>query len=81
MRIRTDGKFAYREELVDDVADRLDENTRVGAVEASCEFTQAMLPALERAVEHEDMSPELAEILSTRVVDVEYQVSTGVDVR
>ena len=24
MRIRTDGKFAYREELVDDVADRLD---------------------------------------------------------
>ena len=52
MRIRTDGKFAYREELVDDVADQLDENTRVGAVEASCEFTQAMLPALAKAVEH-----------------------------
>ena len=31
-----------------------------------------MLPALERAVEHEDMTEELAEILSTRVVDVEY---------
>ena len=49
MRIRTDGKFAYREELVDDVADLLGENTRVGAVEASCEFTQAMLPALAKA--------------------------------
>ncbi|PSP70772.1 hypothetical protein BRC80_07835 [Halobacteriales archaeon QH_9_66_26] len=40
MRIRTDGKFAYREELVDDVAQQLGENTRVGTVEASCEFTQ-----------------------------------------
>jgi len=54
MRIRTDGKFAYREALVDDVA--------------------------EQPVEHEDMTEELAEILSTRIVDVEYEVSTGVSV-
>ena len=80
MRIRTDGKFAYREELVDDVADLLGENTRVGAVEASTEFTRQMLPALERAVDHEDMTPELAEILSTNVVEVEYEVSTDVRV-
>jgi len=80
MRIRTDGKFAYREELVDDVADRLNENTRVSAVEASAEFTQAMLPALERAVEHPDMTEELAEILSTRSVDVGYRVETGVTI-
>jgi hypothetical protein len=80
MRIRTDGKFAYREDLVDDVAAALGENTRVGAVEASAEFTQAMLPALAKAVEHEDMAPELAEVLSTRVVDVEYEVPTGVSV-
>jgi hypothetical protein len=80
MRIRTGGKFAYREELVDDVADRLDENTRVGAVEASAEFTQAMLPALERAVEHPDMTEELAEILSTRSVNIEYEIKTGVTV-
>ena len=63
MRIRTDGKFAYREELVNDVADLLGENTRVGAVEASTEFTQAMIPALREAVAHENMTPELAEIL------------------
>ena len=81
MRIRTDGKFAYRKDLVDDVADLLDENTRVGAVEASCEFTRQMLPALQKAVEHPDMTEELAEILSTRVVDVEYEVSTSVNVR
>ena len=54
---------------------------RVGAVEASAEFTQAMLLALAKAVEHEDMTEELAEILSNRVVDVEYEVSTGVNVR
>jgi hypothetical protein len=81
MRIRTDGKFAYREELVDDVADQLGENTRVGAVEASYEFTQAMLPALAEAVEHPDMTEELAEILTTRVVDVEYRVEADVSVR
>jgi hypothetical protein len=46
MRTRTDGKFAYREDLVDDIADLLGENTRVDTAEASCEFTQAMLPAL-----------------------------------
>jgi len=51
------------------------------AVEASAEFTQAMLPALREAIEHEDMTDELAEILSNRVVDVEYGVSTGVNVR
>lgn len=78
MRIRTDGKFAYREDLVDETAELLGENTRVGAVEASCEFARQMLPALERAVEHEDMTSELAEILSTRTVPVEYRVETSV---
>lgn len=39
-----------------------------------------MLPALERAVEHPDMTEELAGILSTCSVDVEYRVETGVTV-
>jgi hypothetical protein len=81
MRIRTDGKFAYCEGLVDDAADPLGENTRVGAVEASTEFTRQMLPALAEAVEHEDIIEDLAEILSTSIVDVEYQLLTGVTVR
>lgn len=81
MRIRTDGKFAYREDLVDDVADLLGENTRVGGIEASAEFTRQMIPALAKAVEHEDMTPELAEVLSTSVVDVEYHIESRVSVR
>ena len=40
-----------------------------------------MLPALAKAVEHEDMTEELAEILTTPAVDVEYRVETGVNVR
>ena len=72
MRIRSGGKYAYRKDLVDDVGDLLGENTRSGAVDGACEFTRQILPALERAVEHLDMTEELAEILSTRLVDVEY---------
>jgi hypothetical protein len=40
-----------------------------------------MLPALEKAAEHPDMTEELAEILSTPTVDVEYRVEAGVHVR
>ena len=39
-----------------------------------------MAPALRRAVEHEDMTEELAETLSTGVVEVEYRVETDVNV-
>jgi hypothetical protein len=39
-----------------------------------------MLPALREAVGHEDMPPELAEIPSTRTVEVEYRVESGIEV-
>ena len=37
-----------------------------------------MLPNLERAMDHPDMTPELAEILSTNLVRLEYRVETAV---
>ncbi|WP_336364853.1 hypothetical protein [Halalkalicoccus salilacus] len=37
-----------------------------------------MLPNLERAIEHPDMTPEPAEVLSTSVVKLEYRVETDV---
>ena len=40
-----------------------------------------MLPALAKAVEYPDMTEDLAAILSTPTVDVEYRVETGVNVR
>jgi len=81
MRIRTSGDYEWRFGLYDDVGELLDENTRSGAIDASCLFTRQILPALEKAVEHPDMTEELAEILTTPTVDVEYQVETGVSVR
>ena len=80
MRIETTGDYAWRTALYDDVGDRLGENTRSGAIDASAEFTRQMLPALAEAVEHPDMTEELAEILSTRTVDVEYRVETAITI-
>jgi hypothetical protein len=81
MRIRTSGNYEYRLGLYDDVGELLGENTRSGAIDASCEFTQQMLPALAKAVEHEDMTEELAAILSTPTVDVTYQIDRDITVR
>ena len=53
---------------------------KIAALDGACEFTREMLGNLERAVEHPDMTEDLPEILSTRAVDVEYRVETGVTV-
>ena len=58
MRIRTSGNYEYRLGLYDDVGTLLDENTRSGAIDGACEFTQQMLPALAKAVEHSNMTEE-----------------------
>ena len=81
MRIETSGEYAWRTNLYDDVGDLLGEPTRSGAVDGAAEFTKEMLPALERAVEHPDITEELADILSTSAVEVTYQGETGVTVR
>lgn len=67
-------------DLYDRVGEMLGENTRSGAVDGAAEFTEEMLANLERAAEHPDMTEELAEILSTSKVDVEYEVRSGVSV-
>ena len=81
MRIETSGDYVWRTDLYDDIGNRLGESTRSGAVDGACEFTREMLGNLERAVEHPDMTEELAEVLSTRPVKVEYRIERGVSVR
>jgi len=80
MRIETTGRYSWRTDLYDDVGDHLDENTRSGAVDGACQFTKQMLPALQEAVDHPDMTEDLAEVLSTQAVGVEYRVETEVNV-
>ena len=80
MRIKTSSEYAWHTDLYDVIGDRLGKNTCSGAVDGTCEFTREMLGNLERAVKHPDMTEELAKILSTHVVDVEYGVLSSVTV-
>lgn len=81
MRINTTDKYEWRTDLYDRVGNLMNESTRSGAVDASAQFTEEMMHNLERAMDHPDMTPELAALLSTSQVELEYRVESGVDVR
>jgi hypothetical protein len=80
MRIRTNGEYEWRTDLYDETAERFDVGTRSGGIDAACEFSTQMLRNLERAADHEDMTEELAELLSTANVTVEHRTITGVEI-
>lgn len=78
MRLRTDGEYAHRKDTIETAADVLDENTNTQTVLHACEYVRRMQYNLERAVAHDDMTEELAELLSTKEIPVEYRVETSV---
>ena len=80
IRINTDGDYAWRLDLYDRTADRLGENTRTRTIDESCEFTLAMLDNLEEAIEHPDMTEELAEVLSTDTARLTYEVNAEINI-
>ena len=80
MRIRTDGEYDWRTNLYDETAEKFGIGTRSGGIDAACEFSTQMLRNLERAAEHEDMTEDLAELLSTANVTVEHRTITGVEI-
>ncbi|EFW90467.1 hypothetical protein ZOD2009_19163 [Haladaptatus paucihalophilus DX253] len=80
MRIKSDGKYEYRKDLYDQAGELLGESTRSKGLDASAEFTRRMMKNLERAADHPDMTAELAEILSTPRVTLEYRVESRVQV-
>jgi hypothetical protein len=80
MRIRTDSDYDWRTDLYDETAESFDVGTKSGGIDAACEFSNQMLRNLERAAEHEDMTEELAEVLSTQRVTVEHRIETGVNI-
>ena len=80
MRIQTTDDYEWRTDLYDRTADRLGEGTRSGGIDGACEFTCRMLDSLEEAAAHPDMTEELAEILSTHRIAVEYRLETGVSI-
>jgi len=78
MRIRTDGDYAHRLDAIESAMDALDENTKTAAVIAACEHARLDRKAKQRALAHPDMTPELAEILSTSALQLKYEVQTSV---
>ena len=70
MRTKTDGNHEYRLDLLRRVMKQTGEGTKSGAFDFSTEFTLAMLRNLNRALEHPDMMPELADVLSTPSVQL-----------
>jgi hypothetical protein len=80
MRIRTDGECDWRTDLYDRAAEEFGVGTKSGGIDAACEFSTQMLRNLERAADHPDMTEELADVLSTANVTVEYRVETGLEI-
>jgi len=80
MRIRTDGDYAHRLDVIESAMTALNENTKIAAVLAACEHARQDYRAKEKALEHPDMTPELAEILSTQMVSLSYRIETKIDV-
>lgn len=81
MRINTADKYEWRTDLYDRVGDLMNESTRSGAVDASAHFTEEMMHDIERAMDHPHMTPELAALLSTSQVELEYRIESGVEVQ
>ena len=73
MRIKTDGTHEYRLDRLRRVMEQTGEGTKSGAFDFATEYTLAMLDAIDEASQHPDMTPELAEVLSTPHVEIEHQ--------
>ena len=66
--------------MYDRVGEQLGEKIKAGAIDGACEFTEQMLPNLERAMDHPDMTEELAEVLSTNFVQLKYRIETDLQI-
>ena len=80
MRIKTDGKHEYRLDQLRRIMQATNEGTKSGAFDFSTEYTLHMLENLDQAVDHPDMTEELAEVLSTPTVDITYRIEADLDV-
>ena len=78
MRIRADGDYAHRLDVIEAAMDALDENTKTVAVLAACEHARQDRRAKAKALAHPDMTPELANILSTSEIQLAPDLSTSI---
>lgn len=72
-RMDTSGKNSYREDQLETAMELFGENTKSKAIIQAIDFSKQMHKNLEVALTHEDMTEELAEILSTRQFKLTYE--------
>ncbi|GGL25823.1 hypothetical protein GCM10009037_06810 [Halarchaeum grantii] len=80
MRIRTDGDYAHRKDVIEDAADFWGVN-KTDAVVKSCDLAGRLVPQLENALAEADIPPseaeKIAEKVSIRNINVEFQRATA----
>ena len=80
MRIKDDERYEWRKDQYREAADAFGEVTKSKGIDASTGFAIEMLSNLERAMDHPDMTADLAEILSTEQVTLRYRVETELEI-
>jgi hypothetical protein len=86
MRINTDGKKAYRNDLYEETSRVLGENTKTGGIDAACIHAKQDIRAKEAVLEYleDKLSPAelqtVAGTLSTDQIELDVEFSTGVSV-
>ncbi|MEY7850911.1 hypothetical protein AB7C87_17125 [Natrarchaeobius sp. A-rgal3] len=82
MRIRTDGDYAYRRDVIERAADFYDCN-RTTAVVSACDDIPQFVEAARKVLARDDLTleqrREIAETLSTRAVTFEVNTEIGVN--
>lgn len=77
MRIRTDGDYGYREDVIEEAAEFYDRNKTAGIVSA-CDDVPSLVDGIVEVLEREDLTHkqriELAETMSTRYIDYEITI-------
>lgn len=76
MRIRTDGDYEHRKDIIEDAAEQLGVN-KTRAVLLSADAVGSLLEGIEDALAHEDIPPrvaeEIADQVETRKWSLEYE--------
>lgn len=78
MRIRTEGDYAHRLNAIKSAMEALDENTKTAAVIAACDHARQDRKAKREALSHPDMTAELADILSTSHLQLNYEIERSI---
>ena len=77
-RIRTDDGNEHRYDTIQDAKEVFGEGNNTAAIIAACRHVRYDLRVIRRALNHLDMTPEIATVLSTPLMQLEYRIESAV---